>query len=346
MKKQVLYGATLVMILAACSNNETEGISPDQPKNAVPIRIGQTVEGMTARAAVENGSKVTATVLTVNYSSSYDAATVWNNFTAQSSNVVNEGNNTLTTPANISTATFTAGTNEAVALQPVLYYYADNGTALVAVAPDGNLSGSKIEMKLQDGEQDVMYADKQVDTKPDSQKAADNSPVALTFAHKTTQLNFAFQLSKAPTSSWKDQSVSVKSISIQNASVPVSVNYANGTVNFKKPGTSLEVPGIVAGNNIGTTALKIGRPVMVDASSDIKLDVTLTVGSKDYTFSNVPIMKNGGTNGEKLQTAIGSSHLITLTVTEPVKPSDGVEITTQATVTQWAPGQAGSGELK
>lgn len=345
MKKQLLYGATVAIILAACSNNETEGIDTPQPNNAVPIRIGQTVEGMTARAAVENGSRVTATVLTVNYSSSY-AATVWNNFKAQYSNVINPSGNTLTTPANISTATFTAGTKQDVALNPVLYYYADNGTALVAVAPDGNLSGSKIEMKLQDGEQDVMYADAHIDTKPNDQNAADNSPVELTFKHKTTQLNFAFKLSADPTSSWKDQSVSVKSISIQNASVPVSVNYANGTVNFNTPGTSLDVPGIVAGNSISTTAVKIGRPVMVDASSDIKLDVTLTVGSKDYTFSNVPIMKDGGTTEEKLQTAIGSSHLITLTVTEPVKPSDGVEITTKATVTKWTTGQEGSGDLK
>lgn len=345
MKRQVLYGAALVMVLAACSNNETEGIDTPQPKNAVPIRIGQTVEGMTARAAVENGSKVTATVLTKNYSSSYNAATVWQNFTPQYSNELNDDEGpTLKTPANISTATFKAGTNEEVGLNPILYYYPSNGTAIVAVAPDGNLSGSKIEMKLQDGEQDVMYATEKVSAKPDN--AANNTPVALTFAHKTTQLNFAFKLSATPSSSWKDQSVSVKSISIQNASVPVSVNYADGTVNFKKPGTSLEVPGIVAGNSIGTTAIKIGHPVMVDASSDIKLDVTLTVGSKDYTFSNVPIMKDGGTSGEKLQTAIGSSHLITLTVTEPVKPSDGIEITTKATVTQWDQGQAGSGELK
>lgn len=344
MKKQLLYGATVAIILAACSNNETEGIDTPQPNNAVPIRIGQTVEGMTARAAVENGSRVTATVLTVNYTS--PGSPDWNNFTAQYSNVLNEGPNTLATRANISTATFTAGTKQDVALNPVLYYYADNGTALVAVAPDGNLSGSKIEMKLQDGEQDVMYADAQVSSIPSDQNAANNSPVELTFNHKTTQLNFAFKLSAALTSSWQGQSVSVKNISIQNASVPVSVNYADGTVNFKKPGTSLDVPGIVTGNSISTTALKIGRPVMVDASSDIKLDVTLTVGSKDYTFSNVPIMKDGGTTGEKLQTAIGSSHLITLTVTEPVKPSDGIEITTQATVTEWTPGQAGSGDLK
>lgn len=344
MKKQVLYGATVAIILAACSNNETEGINTPQPNNAVPIRIGQTVEGMTARAAVENGSRVTATVLTANYTS--PGSPDWSSFTAQSFNELNEGPKTLKTPANISTATFIAGTNQDVALQPVLYYYPANGTALVAVAPDGNLSGNQIEMKLQDGEQDVMYADKQVATKPNDQEAANTPPVTLTFNHMTTQLNFAFKLSADLTSSWQGQSVSVKSISIQNASVPVSVNYADGTVNFKKPGTSLDVPGIVAGNSISTTATKIGRPVMVDASSDIKLDVTLTVGSKDYTFSNVPIMKDGGTNGEKLQTAIGSSHLITLTVTEPVKPSDGIEITTKATVTQWTSGQAGSGDLK
>lgn len=346
MKKQLLYGAAVAMILAACSNNETEG--PDntvQPRNAVPIHIGQNVEGMTARAVVENGSSVTATVLTATYSSDY-AATAWNNFTPQYADELNSPDNTLTTPANVSTATFTAGANQTVNLNPVLYYYPSDGTAVTAIAPAGTVSGNNVVMQMQDGEQDVMVATVQtVDSKPDTQEAADNNPVTLTFAHKTTQLNFAFQLSSTPSDAWKDKTISVKSITIQKASVPVSVSFPDGTVTFKAPGENLNVPGIITGNIISTKAQKVGRPVMVNVSNDIKLNVTLTVGGKDYTFSNVQVMKNGGTN-EKLATVIGDSHLVTLTVTEPVRPSDGVGITTQANVTPWNHGQEGSGELK
>ena len=344
MKRQLLYGAAVAMMLAACSNNETEGLS-DQPENAVAIHIGQSVEGMTARAAIENGSNVTATVLTATYSSSYVEETVWKDFSPIYADVLAQGDKALTTPANLSTATFIAGTKQAVSLNPVLYYYPSNGTAITAVAPAGTISGNNVMIQLQDGEQDVMFAPAQtVATKPESQDAANKAPVTLTFAHKTTQLNFAFKLSATPTDSWKDKTVSVKDITVQNASVPVSVKIPEGTVTFKTPAGNLDVPGIVSGNNITTEVLKVGRPVMVDASSDIKLNVTLTVGNKDYAFSNVQVMKNG--EDEKLTSVIGSSHLITLTVTEPVTPSDGIEITTQATVTEWNMGQEGSGELK
>ena len=348
MKKQLLYCAAASLVLAACSNNETEELNSSQPKNAVAIRIGQNVEGMTARAAIENGDQVKATVLTATYSSSYNAS-VWQNFTPVLVDVLDESSNNLTTPANISTATFTAGTGQAVSLNPILYYYPSDGTAVTAVAPAGTISGNKVVMKVTDGEQDVMFAPvQQVASKPNDQNAADGSPVTLTFAHKTTQLNFAFKLSATPNDSWKDKAISVKSITILNASVPLSVSIPDGTVTFKTPGENLDVPGIVSGNSITTDAKKVGSSVMIDASSDIQLDIVLTVGDKEVAFFGIPVMKKSEAGGatEKLTTVIGSSHLITLTVTEPVKPSDGIEITTQATVTPWTSGQEGSGELK
>lgn len=344
MNRHLLYCAAAALTMAACSSNEIEENTVEHPRNAVAIRIGQTVEGVTARAAVENGSSVTATVLTANYSSNYDATTAWNSFTPQLTNELTEGGSpTLETPANVSTATFTAGENQAVALNPTLYYYSTNGTAVVAVAPAGNVNGENVVMRLADGEQDVMYAEaKTVDAKPDNQDAADNTPVALTFAHKTTQLNFAFKKTPVPGSSWSGKSVSVKSIAIQNADLPESVRFSNGTVNWKPVG-NLEVPGITVGNSVTEDAAKVGHSVMVNTSNDIRLDIVLTVGGTDYAFTDVPVM--GANPDEKLSTVIGSSHLITLTVNEPVSPSGGVEITTTATVTAWTTGEAGSGTL-
>lgn len=343
MNRHLLYCAAAALTMAACSSNEIEENTVEHPRNAVAIRIGQTVEGVTARAAVENGSPVTATVLTANYTTPY-AATAWNSFTPQLTNELSSDEPpTLKTPANVSTATFTAGEKQAVALNPTLYYYTDNGTAVAAVAPAGSVAGDNVVMRLADGEQDVMYAEAAtVVTKPDNQDAADNAPVELTFEHKTTQLNFAFKKTTVAGSNWSGKSVSVKSIAILNAGLPESVRFSDGTVNWK-PAGSLEVPGITAGNSVTENAAKVGRSVMVNTSSDIRLDIVLTVGSTDYTFTDVPVM--GTTPGEKLSTVIGSSHLITLTVKEPLSPSDGVEITTIATVTPWNTGEAGSGTL-
>lgn len=343
MNRHLLYCAAAALMMAACSSNEIEENTVEHPRNAVAIRIGQTVEGVTARAAVENGSPVTATVLTANYTSNY-APTAWSNFTPQLTNELNSDEPpALKTPANVSTATFTAGEKQAVALNPPLYYYPDNGTAVAAVAPAGSVTGANVVMRLADGEQDVMYAEAAtVAAKPDDQNAADNTPVALTFAHKTTQLNFAFKKTPVEGSSWSGKSVSVKSIAILNADLPESVKFSDGTVNWKSVG-NLEVPGITAGNSVTEDAAKVGRAVMVNASSDIRLDIVLTVSGTDYTFTDVPVM--GTTPGDKLSTVIGSSHLITLAVKEPVSPSDGVEITTTATVTPWNTGEAGSGTL-
>lgn len=347
MKKHLLYCAAAALICSAC-HNESEDFEKIQPQNAVSIRIGQKVEGLTARAAVDNGSQVSATILTIGYDSQYDAS-VWNGFAPQYTNVLDQQTPAgLATPANVSTATFIAGTKEAMNLQPTLYYY-DKGTAVLAVSPAGTINGANVEMTLTDGEQDVMYAKAvEVASKPQDETTAQSTPVSLTFEHKTTQLNFAFKMEAAASSgAWTGKSISVKNITIQNASVPESVKYSDGKVNFSTPGTNLDVPGIVAGNAVTAEAKKVGRPVMVDASSDIKLNVVLTIGSKDYTFSNVQVMRTEtGHESERLTTVIGSSHLITLTIKEPVKPDGAIEITTQATVKPWVSGEGGSGTLE
>ncbi|WP_455667475.1 fimbrillin family protein [Phocaeicola sp.] len=348
MKKHVLYCAAAALCFAACSNHETDGLdNGGQPRNAVPIRIGQSVAGITARGVIESGSDVTATVLTANYEGDYNASTAFSDFQPQYTNSIDESNE-LTAPANISTATFTAGTEQAIVLSPILYYYSSNKTAVAAIAPAGSINGNNVNMTLTDGEQDVMYASADAGEKPTETPASNNSstPITLEFKHLTTQLKFAFKLSAEPSSTWAGKAVSVKSVTIQNASIPQSVTLG-GTANFSTPGSNLDVPGIVTGNSITTDAKSVGRPVMVNASNDIKLDIILTVGGEDYAFHNVQVMRTATDHtGEKLTTVIGSSHLITLTVTEPVEPTGGVAIGTQATVTAWTTGEEGSGKLE
>lgn len=341
MKKHVLYCAAAALCFAACSNHETDGLdNGGQPRNAVPIRIGQSVAGVTARGVIESGSDVTGTVLTANYSDSYAAGTVWNTFTPQTTNELTEDNPPkLKTAANVSSATFKAGTEETMNLNPALYYYAENKTAIVAIAPAGTVSGTNVVMKQVDGTQDVMYAAAQVESTP---SAGSNTPVALNFTHKTTQLSFAFKLKEDLKGDWEDKSVSVKNITIVKARLPEYVQMADGTVYFSTE-KELSIPHI-GSPVISTVSTTVGHPVMVKESNNIELDIVLTVGGKEYPFYNIPVM--GSTEGEKLTSVIGSAHLITLTVTEPVTPDGSIAIGTQATVTAWTPGEEGSGELK
>ena len=326
--------AVLALLAAGCSESENMG-TPEAPVNAKAIRIGQSVQG-TTRAAVVEGSDVTATVLMC------DGNTAdWTGFVAKKANSIISGE--LKDRANVSTASFKAGTSTTVALNPTLYYThatpaSETKSHLVAVAPDGNLasSGTVVTMKDVDGQQDVMYASV-VDA--GSESSPTNS-LNLAFSHLTTQLNFQVKLTEATGSGeWDNKSVLVKGISIQSAQLPQAVDAANGNVTWTAA-ASLNVPGI---SNIGlnTTEVKAGNPVMISAAGSVMVDVVLTVGGTDLTFVNIPI-KNGGSN---LTTVKGESHLITLNVKEPETATGTTTIIATATVAPWKTGATGSADL-
>ena len=328
--------AVLALLAAGCSESEDTN-TPEVQVNAKAIRIGQSVQGMT-RAAVENGSAVSATVLMC------DGETAdWSNFTAVSSNGINSSTSALESRATTSTATFTAGTKKAVTLTPTLYYNTDGSTKshLAAVAPAGALGASSttVTMSTVDGQQDVMYA--AAVSAGTGTTATTN--IELSFNHLTTQLNFKVKMTEASgTGEWDNKTVTVKSIKVQSAQLPQSVNAADGTVAWSNA-SLLEVPT----NNtvLSTTAAEVGNPIMIKGGSTVKLDVTLTVSGKgDLQFSNVPIKDSGASD---LATVTGSSHLITLNVTEPQAASgSGVAIIdVTATVAQWIVGTPGTGEL-
>lgn len=329
--------AALALLAVSCSKNDNMG-TPDSPVNAKAIRIGQSVQGVT-RAVVTDGSDVTATVLMRDASE-----TDWTSFNAEKKNDIQSGS--LQKRANVSVATFKAGANQEVNLNPSLYYKheaspSSDNALLVAVAPAGTLAatGTVVAMTDVDGQQDVMYSS-EVDAGSESSVTNPATPVNLSFSHLTTQLNFQVKLTAAASGGeWNGKAVSLKSISIQSAQLPQSVDAANGAVVWTAP-ASLVVPNI-AGVGLSATEAKAGSPVMVMGGVKVVVDVVLTVGDKDISFGGVTIQDAA----QDLITATAQSHLITLNVKEPVSADDASSITATATVAKWQTGANGSADL-
>ena len=93
---------------------------------------------------------------------------------------------------------------------------------------------------------------------------------------------------------------------------------------------------------LGADAVRVGNPLMIQASGQVVIDAVISVGGTDITFNNVTIKKQDDAN---LSTVAGKSHLITLNVTEPLTPEDATKMTVTATVTDWVAGDAGHADL-
>lgn len=343
--KTKLSVAAMALLLASCSSNDND-LLPENPVNATPIQVSQSVQGMVkTRAAVGVGSDVTATVLVADGSSNNADAADWANFSPVLANEVKEenGQNKLKTRATVSTASFKAGSKATVSLNPILYYHTTTGTKswLAAVAPAGTVSGTTVTIPQTDGEQDVMLADA-----AEAGSSSSASEPELTFKHLTTQLNFEMKVTAQNGGEWTDKTISLKKISVRNAQVPVEVNVApaSGKAGVSKwtDAAMMNVGGI-SSVALGADAVRVGNPLMIQASGQVVIDAVISVGGTDITFNNVTIKKQD--NKTNLSTEAGKSHLITLNVTEPLTPEDATKMTVTATVTDWVAGEAGHADL-
>lgn len=145
---------------------------------------------------------------------------------------------------------------------------------------------------------------------------------------------------------WTDKTISLKKISVRNAQVPVEVNVApaSGKAGVSKwtDAAMMNVGGI-SSVALGADAVRVGNPLMIQASGQVVIDAVISVGGTDITFNNVTIKKQDNTTD--LSTEAGKSHLITLNVTEPLTPEDATKMTVTATVTDWVAGDAGHADL-
>lgn len=343
--KTKLSVAAMALLLASCSSNDND-LLPENPVNATPIQVSQSVQGMVkTRAAVGVGSDVTATVLVADGSSNNADAADWANFSPVLANEVKEenGQNKLKTRATVSTASFKAGSKATVSLNPILYYHTTAGTKswLAAVAPAGTVSGTTVTIPQTDGEQDVMLADAAA-----AGSSSSASEPELTFKHLTTQLNFEMKVTAQNGGEWTDKTISLKKIRVQKAQVPAEVNVAptSGEAGVSKwtDAAMMNVGGI-SSVALGADAVRVGNPLMIQASGQVVIDAVISVGGTDITFNNVTIKKQD--NKTNLSTEAGKSHLITLNVTEPLTPADATKMTVTATVTDWVAGDPGNADL-
>ncbi|WP_195579061.1 hypothetical protein [Bacteroides intestinalis] len=333
MKTKLSLALLTMLIAAGCSESDQSNL-PDSPVNAVPIRIGQSVSAV-SRAVAENGTSVTATILRCDG----DTPSDWSGFTKVDKNVI-DGSKQLTARASVSAASFVVGTTKEISLNQVLYYHTDNSTNsfVAGVSPAGQVAntGTVVAFSQKDGTQDVMYAP--AITVGNGGAAALSCD--LKFTHQTTQLNFEIKLDKvAGGGEWNGKRIALKSIAVQEVAVPQSVDAANGNVTWSSA-TTLAVPGITE-TVIAETATAVGNPFMIKESTQVLLDVTITVDGAEKLFNNIRVV-NGDSD---LATTTGKSHKITLTMKEPATADDAVKITTTATVTPWIVGDSGTAEL-
>lgn len=340
--------AAVALLAASCSNDNEGTITPEinQADAPVAIQLSQTVEGLTTKAPITNGSKVEATVVMVDVTdgSNPDWGTI--TFAPNKTNTLitaelNKG--TFATDAdraNVSTATFTVGEDQPITLTPYLYHASTAASWVAAVAPDGEVEdGTHVKLTTVDGLQDVMYA-AAVNT---GTKDAPNTDASLTFEHLTTQLQFAVKYVGKDEGIWKGKSVSVKSIEIKDVQLPNAVHFSDGQVDLTNA-APFSVPNIITTglDPKATSATKVSPQIMINPSNPVKIDVTFLIGSDDVKYSNVTIQGGGG----NLAPAKGSSHLITLTLNEPQSPAETEKaLGVKATVKAWTVGNEGSATI-
>lgn len=342
MKTKMSVALLTLLISAGCTDNEQITL-PETPVNAVAIQLGQQVNAV-SRAVASDGVNVSATLLMCDGSSPSTAD--WGQFAKVDKNVIEDGQ--LKSRASISAASFTVAATPAndISLNQLLYYSLGDGinSFIAGVSPAGKVSdaGSSVAFTQEDGTQDVMWAETvAVGNAKDVGNAAGTSKYNLAFVHKTTQLNFAIGLKRtAGGGEWQGKKVALKSIAVQQASVPQSVNVANGEVSWSTAVT-LKVPGISEAA-IAETATAVGEAFMINPYTEVILNVVITVDGAEKIFNNVRVTAAGGSD---LAREEGKSHLVTLTIQEPASAEGAVTIKTTATVKPWEQGISGSAEL-
>lgn len=345
--KKILTMAAVALLATSCSNDENNIPAPDNGSKDAPveIKLTQNVAGLTTKAPVVTGSRVSATVVMTKEASGSSAAD-WSGFAPKTSNELSASQtfDDDSKRANVSIATFTAGTDEAVTLNPKLYHAASGNSWVAAVAPDGSVpDGTHVNFSTIDGLQDVMYA-----TAVSAGGKNDGSSAALTFGHKTTQLQFAVKyVAQASNGEWTGKSVSVKSLEILNTRLPKAVHFSDGQVDWTDAATysvpNIVTSGLPADQNVTTT---VSPQVMISPSTPVVINVTFLIGSEELKYSNVTIADATPDASGNLAPVAGSSHLITLTLNEPIQAaSSETALTVTATVTEWIVGNAGSAEI-
>lgn len=356
MKKTMLFAAMVAVALSSCNKNEMEGPDIQAGSQLAEIKVGQEVQGLQTKAAINEGDQVEALII----ASKGAAPENWGSFVSVTENTFAEGDEwNEKTFANTAVGTFTAGVNQVVGLSPVLYANPagsknELGATLTGVAPVGSFSNGKITFKVFDGLQDVMTANTTAQNPVAfTQGVAKIDAFHLEFKHRTAQLRFLFGAANtAGTGAW-EETITVKNVTIKNTNVPSAVRLGTDTLYVdwtKVQNISLEnftvneLPqtyGTQTKDKIDIVTLD--KAAMVKPGVNVVLDVTMVVGGVEKAFKDIKPTKVGGGN---LTTLEGMYHNIHLTIKKPADPTGTPSIEATATVTEWGKGDEGEAELK
>lgn len=334
--KQFIYSAlaaaTLVFLIGCNDTDSVDNTAAPTPK--VEIKLGSSVAGVEPRAAILPGQSITIQLL--GREGTLDAG--WSGATQTWT-----ANGTFTTSV----------TGNPIRIANPQYYNNENAdlhTFVLGIYPSGVLQGDKILFSSMNGEQDVMLSawtdagSKNMYAPTEGAKTPVPEPASLLFEHCTAQIYFEAGLQNNSSGQGFASPVSLESITLKNAGLPQAVDAAHVAVEFTQT-DGLPVPGINA-QLLSLTAATCGRPVMVNASGEVRVDIVININGARKLFNDVLITDTDGTGGN-LVTQIGKRHKVTLTFQAPEKPADGsVELNVSASIKEWEEGNSGSTTLQ
>ncbi|WP_455637425.1 hypothetical protein [Parabacteroides sp.] len=358
MKKTMLFAAMAAVAMTSCNQNEMEGPEMQGGSQLAEIKIGQTVEGLLTKAAINKGDVVEATII----ASPGAAPSDWTTFVPVTENTFGSASDAwnAATFANVAVGSFEAGTNMAVGLNPTLYAKSTEatdltGATLTGVAPKGTVAQGKVTFPAIDGQQDVMIAQTTAQNKVTfNQGVGSIDPFQLNFEHKTAQLRFRFaSLNTTGNGAWVGANIKVKSVTVKKAYLPTAVRLGTPTSEVIWTNTPQSVlldnftiaEVLETYNSAGDNKpdfITVDKQALVKPGVGVEVDVVLTVDGKDKSYTAIKPMKDGSA----LTTVEGMYHNISLTVKQPIVPTGSPEIVATATVTDWGEGDEGEAELK
>lgn len=292
--KNFMFLAIVAALLSGCLSGDEQESTSATREVPVEIKVNAGIFEIKTRAPVNTGQTITAKFVASSSTGDY-TTNLWS-----------------------ATGTFSASTTASAAFSftPQQYYPTNGNTVYVkGYYPQGTLASNIASFSETDGSNDVMI------TAEASGSKTTSSPLAFTFNHLLTQLQFTFVAGTGFPTSGK----SVTSISIVNQQTPASLNINDGTVTYNPVGSGFALTGtfpITA--SPGTTATVY--PMVKSGATSVVLGIV----ADGVTYPNVTV---------NLTTVTGNAHNIILTFTPK-------EITATAIVTAWVTGGTGSSTIQ
>ena len=291
--KKFMFLAMVASLMYGCSSDEDE-CSPPTDTSRVEIKLNADIFEIKTKAPVNTGQAITAKFVASATTGDY-STNLWN-----------------------ATANFTASTTASptFSFTPQQYYPTNGSTVYIkGYYPAGTLSGNTVTFTETDGSNDVMI------TAEASGSKTTSNPLAFTFNHLLTQLQFTFKAGAGFPTSGKN----VTSISVKDQQTSASLNLNDGSLTYNPVGSGFTLTGTFPiSADPGTTATVY--PMVKSGATSVKLGII----ADGVTYPDVTVT---------LTTETGKAHNIILTFTPK-------EITATAIITAWVTGGSGTATIQ